>query len=84
MTTPKRRATKRETARGTQTGADVNHKRTESDRISEDIADFERAGGRVEKLGTTRVLQKVDAPDAPGAATTAARPAPAKTATRKR
>jgi hypothetical protein len=82
MTTPKRRATKRETARSTQTGADLNHKRTESDRISEDIADFERAGGRVEKLGTTRVLQKVDAPDAPGAATT--RPAPAKAATRKR
>ena len=78
MTTPKRRASKRsETRTGTQTGADVNQKRTESDRISADIADFERKGGRVEKLGTTRVLQKVDAPDAPVAA-------PAKANTRKR
>lgn len=83
MTTPKRRTSnRRDNTRGAQTGADVNHKRTESDRISEDIADFERAGGRVEKLGTTRVLQKVDAPDAPGAA--AVKPAPARTAVRKR
>jgi hypothetical protein len=78
MTTPKRRVTKRDTAKA-QTGADVNHKRTESDRISEDIADFERVGGRVEKLGTTRVLQKVDAP-----AGAAASPAPAKASVRKR
>lgn len=83
MTTPKRRGTRRDNTRGTQTGADVNHKRTESDRISEDIADFERNGGRVEKLGTTRVLQKVDAPDTPGVAP-AAKPAPAKSTTRKR
>ena len=43
---------------------DVGRKRisgaAESDRISEDIADFERAGGRVEKLGTTRVLQPAE------------------------
>jgi len=35
------------------------HKRLESDRISDDIADFEKSGGRVEKLGVTRVLQKI-------------------------
>lgn len=30
------------------------------DRISADLADFQKAGGRVEVLGVTRVLKKVD------------------------
>lgn len=37
-------------------------KRLTSDRISADLADFEKAGGRVEVLGVTRVLKKVDEP----------------------
>ncbi|MCF7222265.1 hypothetical protein [Marilutibacter chinensis] len=46
-------------------GADHNvQKRIESERISADIADFEKSGGRIEKLGVTRVLQKI-APAAP-------------------
>jgi len=35
------------------------HKHFESERISDDIAAFEKAGGKVEKLGVTRVLQKI-------------------------
>ena len=31
-----------------------------SERISDDLAAFEDAGGRIEVLGTTRVLTKVD------------------------
>jgi len=49
------------------------HKRIESEQISSHIDAFEKSGGRVEKLGVTRVLQKVS-PD-PRTAT----PAPAKT-----
>lgn len=37
-------------------------KRLTSDRISADLADFEKAGGHVEILGVTRVLKKVDEP----------------------
>lgn len=41
-------------------GADHNvQKRIESERISADIADFQKSGGRIEKLGVTRVLQKI-------------------------
>ena len=32
----------------------------ESARISSDIADYVKAGGQVEKLGVTRVLQKIE------------------------
>lgn len=39
-------------------------KRLTSDRISADLADFEKAGGHVEVLGVTRVLKKVDEPAA--------------------
>ncbi len=39
-------------------------KRLTSDRISADLADFEKAGGQVEVLGVTRVLTKVDEPAA--------------------
>jgi hypothetical protein len=35
------------------------HKRVDSERIAQHIAAFEKSGGRVEKLGVTRVLQKV-------------------------
>ncbi len=45
---------------GLPAGSDHNlQKRIESERISDDIASFEKSGGRIEKLGTTRVLQKV-------------------------
>lgn len=37
-------------------------KRLTSDRISADLADFEKAGGEVEVLGVTRVLTRVDEP----------------------
>jgi len=48
------------TPRKGQPGSEGNlHKRLESDRISTDIADFEKSGGRVEKLGVTRVLLKI-------------------------
>lgn len=43
------------------------HKHFESERISDDIAAFEKAGGKVEKLGVTRVLQKIS-PAAPSTA----------------
>ena len=41
-------------------GSEANlHKRVDSERIAQHIAAFEKSGGRVEKLGVTRVLQKV-------------------------
>ena len=41
-------------------GSEANlHKRVDSERIALHIAAFEKSGGRVEKLGVTRVLQKV-------------------------
>ncbi|MFP7722704.1 hypothetical protein [Lysobacter sp. A3-1-A15] len=63
MATPKGRSPRRETSRSATSGS-THPKRSESERIAEHIADFERGGGRVEVLGTTRVLQKVDAPAA--------------------
>lgn len=71
--TAKRRGNARDNTRGPPAGVDSNHKRIESERISAHIADFERSGGRVEKLGTTRVLQKITAaPEAEAAAATQA------------
>ena len=61
MATSKSRTPRRDTPRNATAGS-THPKRGESERIAEHIADFERSGGRVEKLGTTRVLQKVDAP----------------------
>lgn len=52
-------------ARGTPAGGGNLHKHFESERISDDIAAFEKAGGKVEKLGVTRVLQKIT-PDPEG------------------
>ena len=47
-------------SRKSASGAGGNlHKHFESERISDDIAAFEKAGGKVEKLGVTRVLQKI-------------------------
>lgn len=40
--------------------AGFDQKRAESSRISEQIARFQSDGGLIEKLGTTRVLQKID------------------------
>jgi hypothetical protein len=79
MTRAKKGTSKTAPRKGIPAGGDHNlHKRLESERISDDIASFEKSGGRIEKLGVTRVLQKVapagpneqDAapPRAPGAA----------------
>lgn len=76
MSSSKGRGNQRDNTRGTQPGGDANHKRMESRRISDHIADFERGGGRVEKLGTTRVLQKVDA--TAGTGTPPPKPPPAR------
>lgn len=38
-------------------------KRVTSERILSDLVDFKKAGGRVEILGITRVLTRVDEPD---------------------
>ena len=47
--------------KGPPAGSEGNsHKRIESERIASDIADYEKAGGKVEKLGVTRVLQTVE------------------------
>lgn len=74
MTSAKGRGKPRDQARRNHPAGEVNHKHMESDRISEHIAAFEREGGRVEKLGTTRVLQKIDDTSPP----TPAPPAPSK------
>lgn len=41
-------------------GGGLDQKRIESRRISQQIAAFEDGGGRIEKLGTTRVLRRID------------------------
>lgn len=50
-------------------------KQGESLRISDAIAEFEKAGGMVEKLGVTRVLQKITPPRS-GEVASAPPPAP--------
>ena len=46
--------------KGPPAGSEGNsHKRLESERIASDIAEYEKSGGKVEKLGVTRVLQTV-------------------------
>lgn len=64
MAAPKS-GSRRDNTSSTKTGGTANPKRTESGKIADHIAEFERGGGRVEKLGTTRVLQKIDAPPTP-------------------
>jgi hypothetical protein len=59
--TGKSTASKGTAGKGPPTGSDGNlHKRIESERIASDIADYEKSGGKVEKLGVTRVLQNVE------------------------
>jgi hypothetical protein len=53
------------------------HKRIESEQISDHIAAFEKSGGRVEKLGVTRMLHKIapePKPEAKSRAKAAAEP----------
>lgn len=53
-------AAKKKSRKGLRDASDPNlHKRLASDRISADVADFEKAGGTVEKLGVTKVLLKI-------------------------
>jgi nucleoid-associated protein YgaU len=60
MKVTKKSTGKGTTTKGPPTGSDGNlHKRIESERIASDIADYEKSGGKVEKLGVTRVLQTV-------------------------
>lgn len=42
-------------------------RRMTHERIAADLAAFHKAGGRIEVLGTTRVLTKIDQPGAPPA-----------------
>jgi hypothetical protein len=51
------------------------HKRIESEQISDHIAAFEKSGGRVEKLGVTRMLHKI-APEPKPETKTKAKAAP--------
>jgi hypothetical protein len=51
------------------------HKRIESEQISDHIAAFEKSGGRVEKLGVTRMLHKI-APESKPETKTKAKAAP--------
>ncbi|HJW46924.1 MAG TPA: hypothetical protein VJ484_10615 [Lysobacter sp.] len=53
-----KRVVPRDTPR--QLGGGLSQKRFDSESIREHLAAFERNGGRIEKLGTTRVLQKID------------------------
>ena len=41
------------------------HRLTASERIAADLAAFRKAGGRIEKLGTTVVLKKIEEAGAP-------------------
>lgn len=49
---------------GRKSGESAEQKRVTSERISADLVDFKKAGGRVEVLGVTRVLTRVDEPAA--------------------
>lgn len=74
MTRAKKVSGKGTAAKGPPAGSHNNlHKHLESERILEHIADFEKSGGRVEKLGVTQVLLKIKPAEviAPVAAPTA-------------
>ncbi len=59
MATPKP-DTRARIRKSTRDGADGGtQRRLTSDRISADLADFQKAGGEVEVLGVTRVLKKL-------------------------
>lgn len=70
MTAPRSKVkAKTQHRRSSREGGDSNaQKRLTSERISADLETFEKSGGRVEVLGITRVLTRVDAPaEKPGA-----------------
>lgn len=67
MATVKPTAKPRSRSPGRKPTDSQQQKRVTSERISADLIDFKKAGGRVEILGVTRVLTKVDGP-APAAA----------------
>lgn len=59
MATPKK-GSKSVAGKGPPAGTSDNlHKKIESEQISAHIDAFEKSGGRVEKLGVTRTLQKI-------------------------
>lgn len=55
--TPAPRAPRARGRNGAEAGSD---KRLTSERISADLAAFRKSGGRVEVLGVTRMLTKID------------------------
>ena len=69
MARPSKQGDKSKSGKGPPAGTQNNlHKRIESEQVSAHIDAFEKSGGRVEKLGVTRVLQKISAPAGPPAA----------------
>jgi len=61
MATPKKGSGKTAPGKGPPAGTNDNlHKRIESEQISAHIDAFEKSGGRVEKLGVTRTLLKIE------------------------
>lgn len=65
MATNAKPAPKARTRRpGRKTAETAQQKRVTSERISADLVDFKKAGGRVEVLGVTQVLTRVGEPDA--------------------
>lgn len=64
MATSAKPAPKARTRRpGRKTAETAQQKRVTSERISSDLIDFKKAGGRVEVLGVTQVLTRVGEPD---------------------
>ncbi|MGI8561054.1 MAG: hypothetical protein ACR2J7_06400 [Luteimonas sp.] len=64
MATSAKPAPKARTRRpGRKTAETAQQKRVTSERISSDLVDFKKAGGRVEVLGVTQVLTRVGEPD---------------------
>lgn len=65
MATNAKPAPKARTRRpGRKTAETAQQKRVTSERISADLVDFKKAGGRVEVLGVTQVLTRVGEPEA--------------------
>lgn len=65
MARPSKQGGKTGSGKGPPPGTQNNlHKRIESEQVSAHIDAFEKSGGRVEKLGVTRVLQRISAPPA--------------------
>ncbi len=74
MARPKSSGGKATSGKGPPAGTQDNlHKKIESEQIAAHIDAFEKSGGRVEKLGITRTLQKIG-PLATGVTTPPAKP----------